>query len=449
MDLFGPSKNSTAPGDGPSAVAPLAERMRPQSFDEVVGIASFAGPDAPVRRLVEAGSVPSMVFWGPPGTGKTTLARIVSRVAGLPFIHFSAVTSGVKDVRAVLKSARHRANLEGRRSILFVDEIHHFNKSQQDAFLPYVEDGTIVLIGATIENPSFYLNRALLSRARVVVVDSRSEVELRQILARAVSGDPAVHERVDEATDAALERLAVAANGDARRALNLLEDCVALLAAEGVRILDESVLERFAFALQLRHDRRGDDHYDLISAFIKSIRGSDPDAALVWLAQLLEAGEDPLFVLRRLVILASEDVGNADPRALQVVVAAVEAFRFVGMPEGALAIAQATTYLATAPKSNASYVGLKAARRLISKTGNVPVPPVIRNAPTSLMKHLGNAEGYEYPHDFPHGVAPTNRYLPEDLDRRRFYEPVAWGAEKRIREYLDWVAGQRGDEPKS
>lgn len=446
MDLFG----AAPPGEGDrerSSVAPLAERVRPGCFDEVIGIASFAGPEAPVRRLVEAGSVPSMVFWGPPGTGKTTLARIVSGVAGLPFIHFSAVTSGVKDVREVLKAARLRVSLESRRSILFVDEIHHFNKSQQDAFLPYVEDGTIILIGATIENPSFYLNRALLSRARVIVIEPRSVEELHRILARALTVDEQLRDRVDEASDEALRRLATAANGDARRALNLLEDCVALLAAEDVRRLDADVLDRFAFALQLRHDRSGDDHYDLVSAFIKSIRGSDPDAAMLWLAQLLEAGEDPLFVLRRLVILASEDIGNADPRALQVAVSALEAFRFVGMPEGALAIAQATTYLASAPKSNASYAALKAARRCIRETGNLTVPPVIKNAPTALMKKIGNAEGYEYPHDFPHGVAPNNRYLPPELDGQRFYKPVRWGAEQRIHDYLEWVATKRNKTP--
>jgi len=438
MDLFDPPR----PTVDPSVVAPLAERVRPASFDEVVGIPEIARADAPLRRLIESGHVPSMVLWGPPGTGKTTVARLVARVADLPFAPFSAVTSGVKEVRALLDEARRRVVREGRRTLLFVDEIHHFNKSQQDAFLPVVEDGTIVLIGATIENPSFYLNRALLSRVRVVQVGTRSPDDLRVILERALTRDAAVGARVRRWTPAALATLADWGAGDARRALTLLEQAAALIGAEGGQDLDEDALERVAPALQLRYDRSGDDHYDWISAFIKSVRGSDPDAALLYLARMLEAGEDPLFLARRLVILASEDVGNADPRALQVAMAGVEALRFLGMPEGALTLAQVTTYLASVPKSNASYVGLKEARAAVRANPGLEVPRHLRNAPTKLMKLAGNAEGYAYPHDQPGGVARDTTYLPEALAGARYYRPTARGFERRVAEYLSWVRGE-------
>jgi putative ATPase len=425
------------------SLAPLAERMRPATFDDVVGVPELAGPDAPLRRLIEAGRAPSLVFWGPPGTGKTTLARLVSRVAKLPFVHFSAVTSGVKEVKGILEEARRRARFEGTRTVLFVDEIHHFNKNQQDAFLPYVEDGTIVLLGATIENPSFYLNRALLSRVRVVVLNAHAEADLVLLLRRALERDSALRAVVQGWSDEALQGVARWGNGDARRALGLLDETVALLASEGGARLDADALQRLAPVLQLRHDRGGDDHYDVISALIKSLRGSDPDAALYWLAHLLEAGEDPLFVARRLVIFASEDVGNADPRALQVAVAALEAFRFVGLPEGALALAQATTYLASVPKSNASYAGLKAAREAVRRHGNQPVPAHLKNAPTALLREIGNAEGYDYPHDHPEGLAPGVHYLPDALRGARFYLPTARGFEKKIGEFLDWVRSHR------
>jgi len=436
MDLFPPSEPA-------SALSPLAERMRPATFDDVVGVPDLAGADAPLRRLIENGRVPSLVFWGPPGTGKTTLARLVSRVANLPFVHFSAVTSGVKEVKAILEEARRRARFEGTRTVLFVDEIHHFNKNQQDAFLPYVEDGTIVLLGATIENPSFYLNRALLSRVRVVVLQAHAESDLVGLLRRALERDEALRGQVTSWTEEALSAVARWGNGDARRALSLLEETAALLASEGGDRLDADVITRLAPTLQLRHDRGGDDHYDVISAFIKSVRGSDPDAALYWLAHMLEAGEDPLFIARRLVILASEDVGNADPRALQVAVAALEAFRFLGLPEGALALAQATTYLASVPKSNASYAGLKAARAMVKSRGNLPVPAHLKNAPTALLKDIGNSEGYDYPHDHAEGIAPSVHYLPDALRGTRFYEPTQRGFEKKIGELLDWVRGRR------
>jgi putative ATPase len=445
MTLFEPPERT-------DSLAPLAERMRPSTFDDVVGCPELAGPDAPLRRLIEAGRAPSLVFWGPPGTGKTTLARLVSRVATLPFVHFSAVTSGVKEVKGILEEARRRARFEGTRTVLFVDEIHHFNKSQQDAFLPYVEDGTIVLLGATIENPSFYLNRALLSRVRVVVLKGHAEADLVVLLRRALERDDALRAVVREWSDEALLGVARWGNGDARRALGLLDETVALLATEGGARLDADALQRLAPVLQLRHDRGGDDHYDVISALIKSLRGSDPDAALYWLAHLLEAGEDPLFVARRLVIFASEDVGNADPRALQVAVAALEAFRFVGLPEGALALAQATTYLASVPKSNASYAGLKAAREAVKKHGNLPVPAHLKNAPTALLREIGirlrqgfggqDAE-YDYPHDHPEGLAPGVHYLPDALRGARFYLPTARGFEKKIGEFVDWVRSHR------
>jgi len=437
MELF-------PPADRAASLLPLAERMRPATFDDVVGVPDLAGADAPLRRLIGEGRVPSLVFWGPPGTGKTTLARLVSRVAELPFVHFSAVTSGVKEVKGILEEARRRARYDGQRTVLFVDEIHHFNKNQQDAFLPYVEDGTIVLLGATIENPSFYLNRALLSRVRVVVLKPHAEADLVALLRRALERDAALGAQVAGWTEASLLAIARWGNGDARRALGLLEETGALLASEGGGRLDEATLARLAPTLQLRHDRAGDDHYDVISAFIKSVRGSDPDAALYWLAHLLEAGEDPLFIARRLVILASEDVGNADPRGLQVAVAAMEAFRFLGMPEGALALAQATTYLASVPKSNASYAGLKAARAKVRERGNLPVPSHLRNAPTALQREIGNAEGYDYPHDHPEGIAAGAHYLPEALSGERFYHPTPRGFEKKIGEFLDWVRRSRG-----
>ncbi len=411
--------------------APLADRMRPRSLDEILGQEAVVGAGKPLRRiLAKRGTPPSMIFWGPPGSGKTTLARLVAAGSGLEFVPFSAVTSGIKEVREAVERARARRREHGRPSILFVDEIHRFNRAQQDAFLPHVEDGTIVLLGATTENPSFEVNSALLSRCRVFVLAALGEVEVRSLLDRALADPERGLREKPEVEPAALDWVANVANGDARQALNLLE-----IAASAGKVTLEAVKD----ASQRRmagYDRDREEHYNVVSAFIKSMRGSDPDAAVYWLARMLENGEDPLFIARRLVIFASEDVGNADPRGLMVAVAARDAVDFVGMPECFYALSQATTYLATAAKSNASGMAYLRAKEDVESTRNDPVPLHLRNAVTPFMKGLGYGKGYQYAHE-QEGAVVDHAHLPEGLVGRTYYEPTDRGHEKEIRRLMD------------
>jgi putative ATPase len=423
------------------ATAPLAERMRPRTLAEFIGQEHLLGPGRMLRRLIETDRLPSLIFWGPPGCGKTTLARVIAETTRAHFIFFSAILSGVKEIREIVKEAEAEQAASGRNTILFVDEIHRFNKSQQDAFLPYVERGTFTIIGATTENPSFEVIAPLLSRCKVLVLKPLATEELERIVRLALTdperGIGSLGLAID---DDALTLAADSADGDARVALNTLETAARL--ATGQLIDQTAILE----ALQkkpLLYDKGGEEHYNVISAFIKSMRGSDPDGALYWLARMLEAGEDPLFILRRMVILASEDIGNADPRALQMAVAALQGFQLVGLPEGRIILGQAVTYLATAPKSNASYAGINAAMAEVRKSGALPVPLHIRNAPTRLMKELGYHKGYQYAHDSATGYIPQE-YLPERLQGTKYYDPKGHGYEKTIKERMEWLRQQYG-----
>jgi len=433
FDLFSREGNGEA-----GSSAPLADRMRPRTLDEFLGQDHILGPGRVLRKAIESGDLHSAILWGPPGSGKTTLARLMASASAARFVAYSAVTSGVKDIRRVTETARRALEEQGRRTILFVDELHRFNKAQQDAFLPWVERGTIVLLGATTENPSFEVNSALLSRCRVYVLRPLSKRETILLMERAIADEERGLGRLRPRVQrAALEHIAEFAGGDARRALNALEVAVETTppGPSGERVVDLSVAEETLQKKAILYDRDGEEHYNLISAYIKSIRGSDPDAALYWLARMLEGGEDPLFIARRLVILASEDIGNADPQALPLAVAAKEAVHFVGLPECRLCLAQATTYLACAPKSNASYAALQEAEKDVREHGMQPVPLHLRNAPTSLMRELGYGKGYVYPHAEP-GTVAESEYFPEVLKGRRYYRPSAAGAEKEIAERL-------------
>ena len=432
--------------------SPLAERMRPRSFDEFVGQQELLAPGKPLREAIERDLLQSIILWGPPGTGKTTLARIIADTTKAKFVSFSAVLAGIKEIRDVMAEAERLRRSTGRRTIVFIDEIHRFNKAQQDAFLPRVEAGDIVLVGATTENPSFEVNAALLSRTRVVVLKDLTLEDLRAIVERALADPERGYGGRLAADPDAIQALAESADGDARRALNTLEVAAAGAGVTARKGKGRIGVEHVRQALQrkhLRYDRAGEEHFNLISALHKSLRDSDPHAGLYWIARMFASGEDPLYVARRLVRFASEDVGNADPQALTLAVAAFQAYHQLGTPEGELAIAQCAVYLATAPKSNAVYEGLSRAIAEVEKSGSLPPPLVIRNAPTPLMKQLGYGSGYRYAHDEPGRIA-GQAHLPDELAGRRFYEPTDEGFEaeiaRRMREWERLLSGKKDHE---
>jgi putative ATPase len=437
-----PAASSEA-GDPSGAAAPLAERMRPRTLEEVVGQRKVVGESGFLARAIAADRVPSLIFWGPPGAGKTTLARIIANATSSVFLPFSAVTSGIKEVKEVMAEAARLGRARGRRTLLFVDEIHRFNRAQQDAFLPYVEKGDIVLVGATTENPSFELNAALLSRCRVVVLEPIAPEDLIVLLERALAdserglGGSGVVLEAD-----ALANLAQLASGDARKALNLLELVVADAREEGVERVDAAAVQRVAQRKVLLYDKAGEEHFNLISALHKSLRDSDADAALYWLTRMLAAGEDPLYLARRMIRFASEDVGLADPQALPQALAGWEAYHRLGSPEGELALVQVVLYLALAPKSNALYAGYNEARRTVEERPADPVPMAIRNAPTRLMKGLGYGSGYVYAHDTAEGTAGLD-CLPEALAGTSFYEPKGQGFEAELKARREEIRGRR------
>jgi len=414
------------------AHAPLAELLRPRTLDEVVGQQHLLGPGKPLRLAFESKTPHSMILWGPPGVGKTTLARLMANSFDADFVAISAVFSGVKDIREAVQQAELVLQQHGRRTILFVDEVHRFNKAQQDAFLPYVENGTLTFIGATTENPSFEVNSALLSRAAVYVLKSLSEAELGQLFVRArrqAFPDLAF-------ADDARERVLGHADGDARRLLNVLEQLRTAAHAAGVATIDAAFLEATLASDLRRFDKGGDAFYDQISALHKSVRGSDPDAALYWLVRMLDGGADPLYMGRRILRMASEDIGLADPRALRIALDAVETYERLGSPEGELALAEAVLYMAVAPKSNATYLAYNAARSFIAKDKSRPVPEHLRNAPTRLMKDLGFGREYRYAHDEPEAYAAGENYLPEGIARPNWYQPTPRGLEQKIADKL-------------
>lgn len=423
-------------GEAADARRPLADRLRPRRLDEFVGQAHLLGPGKPLRAAIERGQPHSMVLWGPPGSGKTTLAELLAGAGQAEFIRLSAVMAGVREVRAAVERAQALWREQQRRTVLFVDEVHRFNKAQQDAFLPYVEDGTLTFVGATTENPGFALNNALLSRVRVYVLNGLDATALGQVVERALTDAERGFGGRWPLSDAARERLAHAADGDARRVLLWLELAAELADAQGAT-LEATLPEVLSDGAGRRFDRGGDLFYDQISALHKAVRGSAPDAALYWLARLLDGGCDPLYIARRVARMASEDIGNADPRALQLALNAWEAQERMGSPEGELALAQAVVYLAVAPKSNAVYTAFAAARRDVGQHGTLEVPAHLRNAPTALARELGHAEGYRYAHDEPNAYAAGECYFPPALKSARYYWPTANGLEGRIGEKLE------------
>jgi putative ATPase len=417
---------------------PLADRMRPRSLDAYAGQAHILGQGKPLRQAIENGNLHSMILWGPPGTGKTSLAKLLAEYTNAEFLTLSAVLAGVKDIRNAVAAAQQIRQMESRQTILFIDEVHRFNKAQQDAFLPYVEDGTLILIGATTENPSFELNNALLSRARTYVIKRLELQDLRTIIDTALSDvEQGLGEyRLGMSTELR-DKLAQAADGDARRALNLLEIASDLATeSDGKRVIPEAVLNEVIAGGTRRFDKGGDDFYDQISALHKSVRGSSPDAALYWLVRMLDGGCDPLYLARRIVRMASEDIGNADPRALTLCLNAWDVQERLGSPEGELALAQAVIYMACAAKSNAVYMAYNKARAEIGQTGSLEVPVHLRNAPTKLMKQLGHGKAYRYAHDEPEGYAAGEHYFPDGMADPGYYQPVPRGLEIRIAEKL-------------
>ncbi len=442
-DLFADDTAVTAPIDS----APLAERLRPVSIDEVIGQGHLLGAGKPLRLAFEGRKLHSMILWGPPGVGKTTLARLMAGSVDAEFQALSAVFSGVKEIREAVRRAE-EARARGRHTVLFVDEVHRFNKAQQDAFLPYVEQGLVTFIGATTENPSFEVNSALLSRASVYVLEALSEAELGALFARAVVASGTALDFEEDA----VARVCGFADGDGRRLLNLVEQLLDAAMASGLDRVPADFVDQVLSRSLRRFDKGGDAFYDQISALHKSVRGSDPDATLYWLCRMLDAGADPLYIGRRLVRMASEDIGLADPRALEITLNACAAFERLGAPEGELALAQAAVFLACAAKSNAVYMAYKAARKHVTEAGSAPVPVHLRNAPTRLMKDLGHGKAYRYAHDEPGGYAAGETYLPDGMARPDWYQPTDRGLELRIREKITrlreldaaWTEAQRG-----
>jgi len=428
-DLFADDEIATKPDDEPAANAPLADRLRPRNLDEVVGQEHLTGPDGAIGRMVAAGKLASMILWGPPGTGKTTIARLLAAAVGMRFVAISAVFSGVADLKKVFAESR-TATRAGQRTLLFVDEIHRFNRAQQDGFLPYVEDGTVTLVGATTENPSFELNAALLSRCQVLILRRLDHAALEEIVRRAEKLDG----RSLPLTTEAREALIASADGDGRFVLNQVETLFSIATGEA---LDSAALSELLHRRVPVYDKDREGHYNLISALHKSLRGSDPQAALYYLARMLVAGEQPLYVIRRLVRFAAEDIGLADPQALVQCLAAKDMYDFLGSPEGEIGIVQACLYLATAPKSNAAYVAQKKAWRSAEETGSLMPPMHILNAPTKLMKTVGYGKGYAYDHDADEGFSGQD-YWPEEMDAQAFYEPTDRGFEAKVRERLDY-----------
>jgi putative ATPase len=427
--------------------APVADRIRPRTLEEFVGQEHILGQGKVLRQAIETDHLPSMILWGPPGSGKTTLAMIIASTTGAQFMAFSAVLAGVKEIKEVVKEAGEEWKYRKRRTILFVDEIHRFNKAQQDAFLPHVEKGTIILIGATTENPSFEVISPLLSRTKVFTLNPLTEEEVEVILNRGLTDkERGLGKYPTMIEPEVIKGICRLANGDARIGLNTLEMLVLTTSpnSKGFRHVKKEDLKEVLQRKTFLYDKSGEEHYNLISAFHKSLRGSDPDAALYWLGRMLESGEDPLYIARRMIRFASEDVGNADPQALQVTVSAMEAFHFIGLPEGDLALAQAAVYLATAPKSNAIYTAYQRVRKDVRELENMPVPLHIRNAPTSLMEDLGYGKGYQYPHDFPDHFV-EEEYLPENLKGRIYYHPSDQGFEREIKKRLEGWRRQKNE----